>query len=72
MSPDDPRLERGDLPGATGGHARGQRPPRDLRIRKRAFVYWLDDHHGDGIVGVVWKARWGEADALVAADPERF
>ncbi len=43
-----------------------------FRVRGRTFAYWLDDHHGDGIVGLVCKARWGEAEALVAADPERF
>ena len=43
-----------------------------FRVRGRTFAYWLDDHHGDGIVGLVCKARWGEADALVAAQPERF
>jgi hypothetical protein len=74
MSAEDPRLRRLAaiclaLPEATredsGRHA-------TFRIRKRAFAYWLDDHHGDGIVGVVCKARWGEADALIAADPDRF
>ena len=43
-----------------------------LAVRDRTFAWYTDDHHGDGIVGVVCKARWGEADALVAADPERF
>jgi hypothetical protein len=74
MSVDDPRLRRLAeiclaLPETTredsGRHA-------TFRIQKRAFAYWLDDHHGDGIDGIVCKARWGEADALVAADPERF
>ena len=74
MSAADPRLVRLAeiclaLPEATredsGRHA-------TFRVRKRAFAYWLDDHHGDGIVGLVCKARWGEADALVAGDPERF
>lgn len=43
-----------------------------FRVRNRTFAYWLDDHHGDGIVGVVCKARFGEAEALVAADLEHF
>jgi hypothetical protein len=44
-----------------------------FRVRRRTFAYWLDDHRGDeGIVGLVCKARWGEAEALVAAEPERF
>ncbi|MBD0283256.1 MAG: MmcQ/YjbR family DNA-binding protein [Thermoleophilaceae bacterium] len=43
-----------------------------FRVRRRTFAYWLDDHHGDGIVGLVFKARWGEAEALAAAEPARF
>jgi hypothetical protein len=44
-----------------------------FRVRRRTFAYWLDDHRGDeGIVGLVCKARWGEAEALVVAEPERF
>jgi predicted DNA-binding protein (MmcQ/YjbR family) len=43
-----------------------------FRVRGRTFAYFLDDHHGDGIVGLVCKVAPGEADALVEADPERF
>jgi hypothetical protein len=71
---DDPRLERLSeiclaLPEVnredSGQHA-------IFRVRKRTFAYWLDDHHGDGIVGVVCKAHMGEAEALVSAEPERY
>lgn len=71
---DDPRLERLSeiclaLPESSredsGRHA-------VFRVRKRTFAYWLDDHHGDGIVGAVCKAHMGEGEALVSADPERF
>jgi hypothetical protein len=41
-------------------------------VRKKTFGYFLDDHHGDGRVGVAFKAAPGEQDALVTADPERF
>jgi len=41
-----------------------------FRVRKRTFAYYLDDHHGDGIVGVVFKAPAGEG--LIAAQPDRF
>lgn len=41
-------------------------------VRKKTFGYFLDDHHGDGRVGVAFKAGPGEQDALVTADPERF
>jgi predicted DNA-binding protein (MmcQ/YjbR family) len=71
---EDPRLARLSaiclaLPEATreltGKHA-------TFRIRGKTFAYFLDDHHGDGIVGLNCRAPWGEPRALVAADPERF
>ena len=43
-----------------------------FRVRKRTFAYLLDDHQGDGIVGVVVKAAPGEAEALIAGRPERY
>ena len=48
-------------------------PHAGFRVRGRTFAYYLDDHRGDeGIVGVVCKARWGENEALIASDPDRF
>lgn len=41
-------------------------------IRKKTFAYFLDDHHGDGIVGVACKVLPGDNKALVASDPARF
>ena len=73
-APADPRLERLSaiclaLPEArreiTGRHAA-------FRVRGRTFVYFLDDHHGDGIVGLNAKAAPGAAEMLIAEDPERF
>lgn len=43
-----------------------------FRVRKRTFAYLLDDHQGDGILGVVAKAAPGEAEALIAGEPERY
>ncbi len=43
-----------------------------LAVRKKTFGYFLDDHHGDGVVGVAFKAAAGEQDALVRSDPTRF
>jgi predicted DNA-binding protein (MmcQ/YjbR family) len=43
-----------------------------FRVRRRTFAYYVDDHQGDGILGVLFKAAWGEHEALVASDPERF
>jgi len=41
-------------------------------IRKKTFAYFLNDHHGDGIVGVACKVLPGDNEALVAAQPRRF
>lgn len=41
-------------------------------VRKKPFAYYLDNHHGDGIVGVTCKVLPGENKSLVEAQPERF
>lgn len=41
-------------------------------VRKKTFSYFLDDHQGDGIVGVTCKVLPGDNKALVASDPVRF
>jgi hypothetical protein len=73
-SSEDPRLTRVSkiclaLPEATrqdlGSHA-------SFLIRKRPFVYFLNNHHGDGIVSIACKALPGDNSALVAAQPDRF
>jgi predicted DNA-binding protein (MmcQ/YjbR family) len=43
-----------------------------FRVRGRTFVYYLDDHHGDGIVGLNAKAAPGVAEQLIASDSDRF
>lgn len=43
-----------------------------FRVRKKAFAYFLFNHHGDGIVGLSCKALRGDNTILVAAHPERF
>jgi len=43
-----------------------------FRVRGRTFVYFLDDHHGDGIVGLNAKAAPGVAERLMEEDPQRF
>jgi hypothetical protein len=40
--------------------------------RKKTFAYFLDNHHGDGIVAVTCKVLPGENKALVEAQPARF
>jgi hypothetical protein len=41
-------------------------------IRKKTFAYFLDNHHGDGIVAVACKVLAGENKALAEAQPKRF
>ena len=41
-------------------------------VRKRTFAYFLNDHHGDGIVAVACKALPGDNVALASAQPTRF
>jgi hypothetical protein len=57
------------LPEATrrdmGGHAA-------FLVRKSTFAYFLNDHHGDGVVSVACKALPGDNAALAAAQPGRF
>lgn len=43
-----------------------------LAVRGKTFGYYMNDHHGDGIVGVALKAAPGEQEALEQADPERY
>jgi hypothetical protein len=73
-SADDPRLAQLTaiclaLPEGTqmvkGDHA-------VFTVRKKPFAYFLNDHHGDGIVSVSTKALPGENNALVEAHPWKF
>ena len=73
-SGEDPRLTRLTeialaLPETTrqiyGSHAQ-------FLVGKKTFAYFLDNHHGDGIVGVTCKVMPGENEALVKAQPRRF
>lgn len=71
---EDPRLTRVSalclaLPEAVrrsmGRHAQ-------FTIRKKTFAYFLDDHHGDGIVSVCTRAFPGENNRLIAEHPRKF
>ena len=73
-SAEDPRLTRLTevelaLPEATrqiyGSHAQ-------FLVRKKTFAYFLDNHHGDGIVAVTCKVLPGDNKALAEAQPGRF
>src|SRR3954447_5342484 len=41
-------------------------------VRKKTFVYFLNNHHRDGIVAVTCKVAPGDNTALIAAQPSRF
>lgn len=41
-------------------------------VRGRRFAWYLDDHHDDGRVALVFKAPPGINRQLVADDPDRF
>jgi phosphoribosylglycinamide formyltransferase-1 len=41
-------------------------------VRKKKFAYFLNNHHGDGIVGLACKVMPGDNKLLVAAQPERY
>ena len=43
-----------------------------LACKGKKFGYYLDDHHGDGVVALSCKAEPGVNRALVDAEPERF
>lgn len=41
-------------------------------VRQKTFAYFLNNHHGDGIVAVSCKVLPGDNKALVEAQPRRF
>jgi hypothetical protein len=43
-----------------------------FRVRKKIFAYFLDNHHGDGIVAVTCKVLPRENTALAKAQPKRY
>ena len=38
----------------------------------KTYAYYLNNHHGDGIIGIACKVLPGDNEALVAAHPEKF
>lgn len=71
--PDDPILDRVRalclaLPEAV--ETESGRPT--FAVRKKSFVMYMDDHHGDGRLAVWCKAAPGAQEVLTSADAERF
>lgn len=43
-----------------------------FRVRKKSFAWYLDDHHGDGIVSLCCKSTLERQRELVARHPGRY
>jgi phosphoribosylglycinamide formyltransferase-1 len=43
-----------------------------FRVRKKVFAYYLDNHHGDGIVSVCCKTSLGENFDLARSHSDRY
>jgi predicted DNA-binding protein (MmcQ/YjbR family) len=43
-----------------------------FRVRGKTFVWYTDDHHGDGRLAATLKAPPGVQQELIAADPVKF
>ena len=41
-------------------------------VVKKVFVYYLHNHHGDGIVGFCCKVLPGDNEQLIASNPQKF
>jgi hypothetical protein len=43
-----------------------------FKVSKKVFAYYLNDHHGDGIVSICCKVLPGDNVRLIAANPRKF
>ena len=43
-----------------------------FKVGKKTFVYYLNDHHGDGIVSICCKALPGDNERLIDSNPRKF
>jgi predicted DNA-binding protein (MmcQ/YjbR family) len=44
----------------------------DFRVRGKVFAYFLNNHHGDGIVSVCCKSQLGENVDRASRDPGKY
>jgi phosphoribosylglycinamide formyltransferase-1 len=73
MSSNDPRARVTALCCALPGAAREDQGDHTIyRVRGKVFAYFLDNHHGDGIVSVCVKSERGENLDRARLEPERF
>ncbi|OLC81329.1 MAG: hypothetical protein AUH72_09825 [Acidobacteria bacterium 13_1_40CM_4_65_8] len=54
----------------TGREIQGQHTR--FHVRNRTFAYFLDDHHGDGIVAVTCKVDRADMPAFLERDSTRY
>jgi hypothetical protein len=57
------------LPGAVKESMHGHMA---FKVGKKTFAYYLNDHHGDGIVSVCCKVLAGDNERLIDANPRKF
>lgn len=57
------------LPGAAKEELHGHAA---FKVRKKTFAYYLNDHHGDGIVSVCCKVLAGDNARLIEGNPRKF
>jgi hypothetical protein len=43
-----------------------------FKVGKKTFAYYLNDHHGDGIVSVCCKVLAGDNERLIDGNPRKF
>jgi hypothetical protein len=43
-----------------------------FKVGKKTFAYYLNDHHGDGIVSVCCEVLAGDNERLIDANPRKF
>jgi hypothetical protein len=43
-----------------------------FKVGKKIFAYYLNDHHGDGIVSICCRVLPGDNVRLIAANPRKF
>ena len=41
-------------------------------VAKKVFAYYLNNHHGDGIVSICCKVLPGDNERLIAANPRKY
>ena len=57
------------LPGATREKMHGHVA---FKVGKKTFAYYLNDHHGDGIISICCKVLPGDNQRLIDANPRKF